>query len=210
MLLPVVPSLIGGCHNQTVVSSTSGRSSGLTVVMTLVGTTNASLPLHLVVRDSRMRRVGEAPLSNYPRGWSFRLRPAAYRVVIVDGCLLRVHLRPRAHLRLRVVLRDGGCRIERGAAPYAGLTRAQAARVAKRAVIRSDYCGDAPLFYRNLWDTQMRRTRDAVGRRSWLVKFYDAQALRSSCAYAWRGPELWAHVRLVPCVQTVLGADKPR
>jgi hypothetical protein len=120
------------------------------------------------------------------------------------------NLRPRAHLRLRVVLRDGGCRIERGAAPYAGLTRAQAARVAKRAVIRSDYGGDAPLFYRNLWDTQMRRTRDAAGRRSWLVKFYDAQALRSSCAYAWRGPELWAHVRLVPCVQTVLGAGKPR
>ena len=81
--------------------------------------------------------------------------------------------------------------------------------MAKRKVIRSDYGGDAALFYRNMWDTQMRRTRDAAGRRAWLVEFYDAQALRSSCAYAWRGPELWAHVHLVPCAQTVLGAGKP-
>jgi len=161
-------------------------------------------------RAQRARAARRGSSAQYlPARVSFRLRPGAYRVVIVDGCLRRVRLRPRAHLWLTVVLRDGGCRIGRGAAPYAGLTRPQAARVAERKVIRSDYGGDAALFYRNLWDTQMRRTRDAAGRRAWLVEFYDAQALRSSCAYAWRGPELWAHVHLVPCAQTVLGAGKP-
>lgn len=208
-MLPVLAVLIGGCDHGKGVPPTPGRSGVLTVVLRIPGATEASLPLHLVVRDSRGRRVGEAPLSN-PRGWSFRLRTGAYRVVIVDGCLRLVHLRPRAHLWLAVVLRESSCRIRGGAVPYAGLTRSEALRVTVRRVIRRDYGGDGPLFYRNLWDKQMRRTREAAGPRAWLVKFYDAQALRSSCAYAWRGVELWAHVHLAPCANTLFGAGKPR
>lgn len=111
VLLPVLAFLIGGCDHRTGVSSNLGRSGELTVVMNVVGTPNASLPLHLVVRDSRGHPVGEAPLSNDPQGWSFRLRPGAYRVVIVDGCVRRLRLGARAHVSLTVVLRDRGCRI---------------------------------------------------------------------------------------------------
>jgi hypothetical protein len=180
------------------------------MLMKAVGPPSWSMPLHLVVRDSRGHLVGEAPLSNFPQGDSFRLRPGAYRVVIVDGCLRRVNLRSRVHAWLTVVLLGSGCRIYRSAAPYAGLTRVEALRWAGRKVIRVDYGGDVPLFNRNLSDVQTRRTPDVAGRRAWLVKFYDAQALRSSCAYAWRGPVLWAHVHLVPCAKTVLGAGKPK
>jgi hypothetical protein len=168
------------------------------------------MPLHLVVQDSRGHRVGDGPLSDIPRGESFSLRPGVYRVVIVDGCFRRINLRSRAHAWLSVVLLGSGCQIYPRAAPYAGLARAEALAWSGRMVIRVNYRGDVALFNRNLSDVQTRRTRDAEGRRAWLVKFYDGQALRSSCAYARRGQVPWAHVHLVPCAKTVIGAGKPK
>jgi len=176
VLLPVLAAvLLGGCQNhRTRVSSTSDRPGVVTVVMKAVGSPNWSMPLHLVVQDSRGHRVGDAPLSDIPQGESFRLRASTR------------------------------------AASYAGLARAEALTWTGQRVIRVNYRGDVALFNRNLSDVQARRTRDAAGRRAWLVKFYDGQALRSSCAYAWRGQVLWAHVHLVPCAKTVLGAGKPQ
>lgn len=90
---------------------------------------------------------------------------------------------------------------------WAGLTKAQATKAAKKEAIRSNYRGDSRLFNLNLWSVQARPII-LRGRTMWLVKFYDAQALKASCAYAWvrRG----ARTRHVRCAATSLGAGKPQ
>jgi hypothetical protein len=89
---------------------------------------------------------------------------------------------------------------------WAGLTKVQAVDAAKKEAIRSDYDGDGVLFNRNLWSVESRNAK-AGGRKVWLVKFYDAQALKASCAYVWarRG----VRTRSVSCAATRLGAGKP-
>lgn len=91
---------------------------------------------------------------------------------------------------------------------WAGLTEAQAIDAAKKEAIRSDYRGDARLFNLNLWsvDSLAASTAD---RKVWLVKFYNAQALKASCAYAWR-EQPGARTQSVRCATTVLGASKPK
>jgi hypothetical protein len=91
-------------------------------------------------------------------------------------------------------------------ADWAGLTERQAIGAAKEEAIESDYRGDARLFNLNLWSVEAR-PKSVRGQRVWLVKFYDAQAMKASCAYAWaRGGVQTRHVR---CAATELGAGKP-
>lgn len=66
---------------------------------------------------------------------------------------------------------------------WAGLTKPQASGAAKEEAIQSDYRGDARLFNVNLWSVEARLA-SVRGQRVWLVKFYDAQVLKASCAYA--------------------------
>ncbi len=93
-----------------------------------------------------------------------------------------------------------------GATQWAGLTKAQAIDAAKEEAIRSDYRGDASRFSRNLWDIDTRRST-FDGRKVWLVKFYDGQALKAACAYAWKRQA--ARTRHVRCAATALGAGQP-
>jgi hypothetical protein len=69
------------------------------------------------------------------------------------------------------------------ATDYAGLSRARAVEAAKGYVVREDYRGDEPLFYRNTGNrpATVLRTRDASGHRSWFVRFDDFQAMRRNC-----------------------------
>jgi hypothetical protein len=90
---------------------------------------------------------------------------------------------------------------------WAGLTQPQAIGAAKEEAIQSSYGGDARLFNLNLWSVEARPTT-VSGQRVWLVKFYDAQVMKASCAYAWeRGAVRTRHVR---CVATELGAGQPQ
>lgn len=66
---------------------------------------------------------------------------------------------------------------------YVGLSQARAIEAAKAYVVREDYGGDEPLFYRNTGNrpAAVRRTRDPGGRRAWLVRFDDFQAMGKHC-----------------------------
>jgi hypothetical protein len=92
-------------------------------------------------------------------------------------------------------------------AEWAGLTKREAISAAKEEAIHSDYRGDARRFNLNLWSVEARPTT-VRGQSVWLVKFYDAQALKASCAYvSERGALRTQHVH---CAATELGAGKPQ
>ena len=93
-------------------------------------------------------------------------------------------------------------------AEWAGLTKGQAIDAARKEAIRSDYRGDARLFNLNLWSVESLATSTAH-RKVWLVKFYDAQALKASCAYAWWA-QPGARTQPVRCATTVFGEGKPK
>jgi hypothetical protein len=65
----------------------------------------------------------------------------------------------------------------------ASVSRASAIKAAKAYVVRVDYRGDEPLFYRNTGNrlVSVRRTRDASGHQQWVVRFDDFQAMRRHC-----------------------------
>jgi hypothetical protein len=92
-------------------------------------------------------------------------------------------------------------------AEWAGLTRPQAIGAVKDEAIQSDYRGNARLFNLNLWSVEARPTTDG-GQKVWLVKFYDAQVMKASCAYAWQRGRV--RTRHVPCAATELGAGMPQ
>ena len=66
---------------------------------------------------------------------------------------------------------------------HVGLTRASAIKAAKAYVVRVDYRGNEPLFYRNTGNrpASVRRARDAQGHQQWLIRFDDFQAMRRHC-----------------------------
>jgi hypothetical protein len=66
---------------------------------------------------------------------------------------------------------------------YAGISKTSAVEAAKAYVVRMDYRGDEPGFYRNTGNrpTVVRRTRDTSGNRSWFVRFDDLQAMHNHC-----------------------------
>jgi len=66
----------------------------------------------------------------------------------------------------------------------AGVPRASAIKVAKAYVVRVDYRGDEPLFYRNTGDRPVSvwRSRDARGHQQWVVRFDDLQTMQRHCA----------------------------
>lgn len=77
-----------------------------------------------------------------------------------------------------VALLPGSC-----GSDYAGLPRASAIKAAKAYVIRVDYRGDEPLFYRNTGNrpVSVQRTRDTKGRQQWVIRFDDFQAMHRHC-----------------------------
>ena len=72
---------------------------------------------------------------------------------------------------------------------YAAISRASAINAAKVYVVRVDYRGDEPLFYRNTGDrpVSVRQARDVSGRQLWFVRFDDYQAMRRHCVSVRRG-----------------------
>jgi hypothetical protein len=72
---------------------------------------------------------------------------------------------------------------------YAGISRAEAVRAARAYVVRVDYRGNEPLFYRNTGNRPAAalRTSDATGRRAWFVRFDDLQAMHKNCVTVRRG-----------------------
>jgi hypothetical protein len=92
-------------------------------------------------------------------------------------------------------------------AEWGGLTKPRAIGAAREEAIRSDYRGDARLFNVNLWSVEARPTT-VRGQRLWLVKFYDAQVMKASCAYAWKRGGI--RTRLIRCAATELGAGMPQ
>jgi hypothetical protein len=65
----------------------------------------------------------------------------------------------------------------------ARVSRARAVEEAKAFVVRVDYGGDEPLFYRNTGDRPVvvRPTTEAGGHRSWFIRFDDSEAMRTHC-----------------------------
>jgi hypothetical protein len=72
---------------------------------------------------------------------------------------------------------------------YAGISRAEAVRAARAYVVRVDYRGNEPLFYRNTGNrpAAVLRTSDATGKRAWFVRFDDLQAMHKNCVIVRRG-----------------------
>jgi hypothetical protein len=64
-----------------------------------------------------------------------------------------------------------------------GVPRASAIKAAKAYVVRVDYRGDEPLFYRNTGNrpVSVRRTRDLRNHQHWVVRFDDFQSMRRHC-----------------------------
>ena len=90
---------------------------------------------------------------------------------------------------------------------YAGLTKRQAMNAAEAEIAKNDYGGNRPYFQGSIWSDAVRRTRSPAGSRAWLIKFYDAQLMRTRCAYAWRLKV--THTREVSCKSTQLGPGIP-
>ena len=90
---------------------------------------------------------------------------------------------------------------------YAGLTKTQAMNAAEAEIAKNDYGGNRAYFQASIWSDAVRRTRSPAENRAWLIKFYDAQLLRTRCAYAWHLKV--THTLEVSCKSTQLGAGVP-
>jgi hypothetical protein len=91
----------------------------------------------------------------------------------------------RALLLLALALFPASCSSE-----YAGISRASAVGAAKAYVVRVDYRGDEPLFYRNTGNkpTVVRHAEDTRGQRACFVRFDDFQAQQRRCVTVRRTP----------------------
>ena len=76
----------------------------------------------------------------------------------------------------------------------AGISRPDAVEAARAYVVRADYGGDGPLFYRNTGNapTIVRQTVDRAGDRWWFVRFDDFQAMQRHCVKVRRASDVVA------------------
>ena len=83
---------------------------------------------------------------------------------------------------------------------HTGISKARAVKAAKAYVVRVDYRGNEPLFYRNTGNrpTVVLQTTDASGQRSWFIRFDDLQAMHEHCVHV-RGSSTRVIARAANC-----------